>query len=160
MVCMKIIDKFLTTTQNKNIEKQLMDQYFPWYYIDSNIKGGDYYQFTHLLVLNEKINSDYFEVIAKPILDKIKYKRLLRVRVNLFTRDSKNVACPKHQDDGTPHKVCVYYVNTNNGYTFLDQGGKVESKRNRALFFNGKIMHQVVSQTDEKKRLTVNITYQ
>ena len=157
---MEIIDKFLTSKQNKNIEKQLIDNYFPWYYTDSNIKGGSYYQFTHLLVLNEQINSNYFEVLAKPILDKIKYKKLLRVRVNLFTRDSKNIACPKHQDDGEPHKVCVYYVNTNNGYTFLDQGGKVDSKRNRALFFNGKIMHQVFTQTDTKRRLTINITYQ
>jgi len=62
---MEIIDKFLTVKQNKDIEKQLIDNYFPWYYVDQNVKGSDYYQFTHLLVLNEKINSDYFEIFTR-----------------------------------------------------------------------------------------------
>ena len=58
-----------------------------------------------------------------------------------------------------PHKGFLFYVNTNNGFTILEDGTKVESIANRALFFDSSKSHKSTTCTDEDIRVNININY-
>ena len=154
----KIIDNFLTKEQNKLIEKTLSANTFPWYYVDGIIENDDHYHLNHSFMLAGKVNSDYFSII-EPLLKKIKYKNILRIRSNLTLKHVKKITYSKHRDDHVPHKVLLYYVNTTNAGTFLENK-KIQCKKNRAVIFNGNIWHSPIAQTDTKTRIVINVTYQ
>ena len=56
-------------------------------------------------------------------------------------------------------KTSTYYINTNNGWTEFEDGGKVESVANRMLVFDSNLVHGGVSCTDEKTRILINFNY-
>jgi len=53
----------------------------------------------------------------------------------------------------------ILYINTNNGYTELETGEKIESVENRLVSFPANIEHRGVTQTDEQTRIVVNFNY-
>ena len=79
---MKVINNFLDKEDLLKIQSTLLNStYFPWYLQNSvSVIGDNGFQFTHVFY-NEKINSGYFDLL-KPILDKVKIKKLLRIKAN------------------------------------------------------------------------------
>ena len=55
--------------------------------------------------------------------------------------------------------AAIFYVNTNNGLTVLDNGTEVESVSNRLLLFNGASMDHSTSCTDKKRRVNINFNF-
>ena len=100
--------------------------------------------------------SPHFPLIAK-ILDKIKYQNILRIRSSLYPRRDVQKPDPFHIDYDFPHKVCIFYVNTNNGYTMFENGEKIPSVENQLATFDGSEKHCSVVQTDTPARYIVNI---
>ena len=100
--------------------------------------------------------SPHFPLIAK-ILDKIKYQNILRIRSSLYPRRDIQKPDPFHIDYNFPHKVCIFYVNTNNGYTMFENGEKIPSVENQLATFDGNEKHCSVVQTDTSARYIVNI---
>ena len=100
--------------------------------------------------------SPHFPLIAK-ILDKIKYQNILRIRSSLYPRRDVQKPDPFHIDYDFPHKVCIFYVNTNNGYTMFENGEKIPSVENQLATFDGSEKHCSVVQTDTSARYIVNI---
>ena len=154
----KIVDNILDQKEADAIEKELMSVFFPWYYQDSvsdKFNTNDFY-FTHILYENLE-QSSYFNLII-PILKKIKYKKLIRVKANLYPGFDKKVIHPKHVDYTYNTNGAIYYVNTNNGTTNLTNK-KIESVKNRLLYFNASKPHNSTTCTDKKIRLNININY-
>ena len=54
-------------------------------------------------------------------------------------------------------QVCIFYVNTNNGYTMFENGEKIPSVENQLAMFDGSEKHCSVVQTDTSARYIVNI---
>ena len=100
--------------------------------------------------------SPHFPLIAK-ILDKIQYRNILRIRSSLYPRRDVQKPDPFHIDYDFPHKVCIFYVNTNNGYTMFENGEKIPSVENQLATFDGNEKHCSVVQTDTSARYIVNI---
>ena len=100
--------------------------------------------------------SPHFPLISK-ILDKIKYQNILRIRSSLYPRRDVQKPDPFHIDYNFPHKVCIFYVNTNNGYTMFENGEKIPSVENQLATFDGNERHCSVVQTDTSARYIVNI---
>ena len=100
--------------------------------------------------------SPHFPLIAK-ILDKIKYQNILRIRSSLYPRRDVQKPDPFHVDYNFPHRVCIFYVNTNNGYTMFENGEKIPSVENQLATFDGSEKHCSVVQTDTPARYIVNI---
>ena len=100
--------------------------------------------------------SPYFPLISK-ILDKIKYQNILRIRSSLYPRRDVQKPDPFHIDYNFPHKVCIFYVNTNNGYTMFENGEKIPSVENQLATFDGNEKHCSVVLTDTSARYIVNI---
>ena len=100
--------------------------------------------------------SPHFPLIAK-ILDKIQYQNILRIRSSLYPRRDVQKSDPFHIDYNFPHRVCIFYVNTNNGYTMFENGEKIPSVENQLATFDGSEKHCSVVQTDTPARYIVNI---
>ena len=111
-------------------------------------------------MLDSQINSEFYIDIEKTIIDKMKYTKIYRIKGNCFVKEPENFKSENHTDEDFDHKVLLYYVNTNNGYTLLADKIKIDSVANRALLFDGNIPHRAVSQTNTKIRLNINVTYE
>ena len=155
---MKIINNLLDKDVVDNIEKTLGGDLFPWYYQNSVATDSDTtnFYFTHQIYFYGD-QSNYFNAI-KPILKKLKDKKLIRVKANLYPNINRVIKHPKHVDFNYPTKGALYYLNTNNGPTFVGNK-KVESIKNRLLLFDASKEHNSVTCTDAKFRLNVNINY-
>jgi len=158
----KIYDDYLNNLLFKKIKNVLNSNVFPWYiqsYITGLEKDNNYnYYFAHTFFDNEKINSDYFHLWEELIL-KTKIKKLIRIKANLYNKTENIIEHTKHTDYDFNGKTSIYYINTNNGYTNLDNKINVKSIKNRFLIFNNNIPHNSTTCTDEKYRLTVVINY-
>lgn len=157
---MKLINNFLNKETHKEIKNLLFSNNFPWYYNDfvaSKLDDKNFF-FSHTLVREEKTNSSYSDFFIKPILEKISYKKLIRAKINCYTRSQKKIKSLFHVDQIDDHTVLLYNVNTNNGYTlFKKNNKKIYSLENSLIIFNGNQEHCSVSQTNEKLRININI---
>ena len=161
---MDVIDSFLEEEEFKNLEDHMMGYYFPWYYMDreSYETETDTFQFQHTFYRGGEYpyNSEYFDLV-KPILRKLEIdeKNLHRIKAILTTKTLTSRFSGYHIDfkDIT---TSVYYVNTNNGYTEFEKGGKVESVANRIAIFDSNLVHGGHTSTDQKTRVLINFNYE
>jgi len=159
-----VIENFLSKGDHINLKRSLTTRNFPWGYIDAigDADDNERFHFQHMFYWADATENggktDYYYLI-EPLLQKLNYQKLVRVKGNLMVKEPENYLCSKHTDFHKPHTVCLYYVNSNNGYTLLDDKIKVPSIENTAVIFDGMIPHQAASQTDTKIRLNININY-
>jgi hypothetical protein len=155
----EIIDNFLDKKIHEEIKKNMFGGNFPWYYtpmITTQEEQNDF-MFTHTFYRENQILSNYFCNLAMPIIGNMKYNYLLRIKANLYTKKNENIFHGFHTDFCEPHKVALYSVNTNNGFTEFENGEKFYSVENRLIIFDGRIKHRSVTQTDENLRININI---
>jgi hypothetical protein len=50
-------------------------------------------------------------------------------------------------------------MNTNNGYTYFEDGTKAKSVANRLIKFDNVMYHSGTTCTDENQRVVININY-
>ena len=55
--------------------------------------------------------------------------------------------------------VSILYMNTNNGWTELEDGTKVQSVANRLVTFPNYVKHRSVSCSDQTYRMVLNLDY-
>jgi len=96
--------------------------------------------------------------IIKPILAKLNPKKVFDIRVNLLVPTPHHIYHEFHTDRSVPHKVALFYVTTNNGFTILKDQPKINCLENRMLLFDGSIEHHSVTSTDFP-RCVFNINY-
>jgi len=157
----QIKDNFINKKGLKLMVDTLTHYSFPWYYQNSvafanNIKDNHYY-FTHLFLVNNEKSSFFY--LIEPVLKKLKIKKLIRIKANLYPNLNKKIINDKHIDYNYKHKGAIFYLNTNNGFTILKDNIKIKSVENRLLKFDPSIQHSSTHCTDEKIRLNININY-
>ena len=135
---------------------------FPWFtqeggVADSYDNDTDRY-FIHAFYVNNRPNSSFFELLA-PILSRLELKALIRAKANLYPRNELLIEQGRHYDYPFPHKGFILYINSNNGFTRLNDGKIVESIANRALFFDGSSEHNSTNCTDQQCRINISINY-
>ena len=162
----EFIDDFLPSNQFERIRDNLMGQDFPWYwnnYVNDPDEEPQHGQFTHGFFNYELDNpwgSIWGKYIWEDFIDSFTWKEMLRVKANLIPRTANNIVSGYHVDQNFPHKACILYINTNNGYTqFEHDGSKVDCVANRMLFFDGSMRHSSVTATDQYNRVVINLNY-
>jgi len=157
----QVIDNFLDKENFLKIKNLLESSNFPWYYqhvINHNHSKKDLNcYFTHLLYTLETGFSHSFNVV-KPIINKLKIKSLIRIKANLYPRTLKIEKHKKHIDYNFLHKAAIYYINTNNGKTILNDT-EIDSVENRLLIFKAHLPHSSTSTTNFKTRININFNY-
>ena len=87
---------------------------------------------------------------------------LIRVKVNYYNSTPEVVEHCKHYDYPAmplPHKGAILYLNTNDGFTRLEDGTKIESIENRLLVFDASKMHNSTTTTSFEGRYNINVNY-
>lgn len=159
----KIIDNFLPKEEFERLSNIVMSNEFAWYWQSKiNIEHTsevDYTSyFTHVCFNHNSINSPTFYEF-KNILDILKVKAVIRLKINCYPNTGKLDVHEPHSDEPYPHKGFILYFNTCNGHTILGDGTKIESIANRALLFDPSIPHQSTNATDVKARFNINMNY-
>ena len=176
-----IIDGFLDKGVHSWIcEGILENKYFPWYFQPATVPNPltapklttynnnkpnerkPQYSYNHLIYLEEW--SDWGHLV-KPIIDKLDVNKVSRIKVNSVTKGPRHLLHGWHLDQAREGetkedlKIAIYYLNTTNGYTLLEDGTQVASVANRLVMFDNTILHTCVSQTDEDRRVVINMNY-
>jgi len=157
----EIKDNFLDKENLKKIQTLTITNFFPYYYNDNKVTKGDGdFQFTHILFKAYYNQSNYFPTFV-PILEKLKCKSLIRMKLNLTTRTDIITKSKFHVDilDNLDCKTAIFYLNSNNGMTIFKTGKKIESIENRMIIFKSNLEHGGTSHTDKNIRLVLNINY-
>jgi hypothetical protein len=159
----EVIDNYLPQEQFESIRDIMMGLNFPWYY-NPNVanKNEDKYinsmYFIHIFCIRSVVNSGFFELI-QPLFNKIDAKALIRVKGNMYPNVGSLLENDRHVDYEFEHKGAIYYLNTNNGPTVLEDGTKIDAVENRILFFDPSKEHYSTHCTDQKTRVNININY-
>ena len=157
---MEVIDNFLPEEQFKMLRNILVSSYFPWYYIDrqSYTSTENSFQFFHNFYREGDSPSEYYSII-QPCLEKLKGK-LSRAKA-VLTPKSESSRCSGYHIDYKDMKTSNYYINTNNGWTEFEDGGKVESVANRMLIFDSNLKHRGTTHSESgNQRVVVNFNYE
>jgi len=158
----KVVDNFLPAETFNFIQNLTMeDQKIPYYYNNSvavtNDKQGIY--FSHM-VFELTSRSELFEGIRENLIEKISdLFTLRRIKINLYPSTENLIIHNSHSDYKIPHKGLLFSLNTCDGYTMLEDGKKIDSIANRALFFDPSKPHSSTNCTNEKARFNININY-
>lgn len=160
-----IQDNYLDKDSFEKIQATMLGNEFPWVYnnfvVDSNNQDDLYdYQFVHRFYYGFSPRSPYYEMLI-PLLHKLNPSAIFRIKANL------NPCTPEHKFfdgmhvdyDNIDGKVAIFYVNTNNGYTLLEDGTQIASVENRLITMDNTVRHTGISCTDRKVRCVININY-
>ena len=157
-------DNFLDEEDFKKIYDAVTGRFMP-YFINNGLANENDNKplLTHKIIdVDQKIYSDAYNIVARPIINKLNAFKILRLKINCYPNSGKVIKSDWHTDLAKKHKVCLVNINTNNGYTDFKNKKLVvgSSKENTALLFNGKEQHRSISQTDTLWRYNINIDYE
>lgn len=168
----EIIDNFLDDNIFNQIKNSVMGENFPWGWSDnithedSSADSLNHFQFTNTIIWDGKLLQGESPIkFLSPILDKLDLNEIFRLKFNLQTITQEHYHTGLHSDahqslDNYKNlKAAILYFNTNNGYTLFESGEKIESLENRIAIFNASKIHESVTQTDQKRRVVLNINY-
>ena len=160
----KITDNFLSVDYFDKLKSIIFNSSFNWHYKDysSYVDGKDGPSFFHTLYDSDKPCSPFFKEFV-PLLEQLKVKNLIQLRVNMVTKDKDYSVSDFHidYDNLKDSTTGIFYLNTNNGYTLLGENEKVkiDSIENRLLLFPVYIRHAAGRQTNTNRRVLININY-
>jgi hypothetical protein len=158
----EVIDNYLPQEEFEKIRDVMMGPDFPWFYNPTVVYGSKDLNrtmyFTHNFYKNYLVNSNFYDLLL-PLISKINAKALIRVKGNMYTNIGEKLREESHIDSSFEHKGAIFYINTNNAPTVLEEGIEIESVANRILFFKPHKMHNSTYCTDQKVRVNININY-
>jgi len=158
----KIIDNALAKSDYELIKNLMLSADFPWFYssfVKEKDEKVDNFYFVHLFYSETSWNSQYATQIMNPILSVLNPRALMRVKGNLYPRTESFQRNESHIDYEFSHMGAIYYVNSNDGFTVLEDGTEIESVANRILIFDPSLPHYSTHCTDEKVRVNINFNF-
>ena len=160
----KVIDNFLPKDNFNLIKETIFGNNFNWFYhSEINYKGVHspdmLFYFTHLFYHHNQPSSMFFDLINKNLISFLDVKSLIRIKGNLYPNQHTKKENGFHTDYDFSHKGAIFYLNTNNGRTILNDKTKIDSVENRILFFDPSLSHDSENCTDQKVRVNININY-
>jgi hypothetical protein len=152
----KIYDNFLSEDEFLKIKNSILNSEFSWNLtpnvsnLQENLKITSSYYFTHLFETYE---------IFESLLGKLNPEKVIRIKANLYPSTEQIEKHSNHIDYEFENIGAIYYLNTNNGLTILEDTVKVESVKNRLLLFDGSKLHCSTTCSDDKCRVNINMNF-
>jgi hypothetical protein len=158
-----VIDNFLSDDEFVKVKDVMMGDLIPWYLNVGKVFADDNgHQLTHTFYKENCVQSEWISHL-KSIIVKLEAVSLLRIKANLTPRVGENKLTEFHVDVGNKQRkgwcTSIFYINTNDGYTALKDGTKIESVANRLLTFSSSTMHAGSACTNENVRILINFNY-
>jgi len=156
----KIEDDFLDKDHLKKIQNTIFDLEFPWRIRQGTTPDKKDIYFTYCFFNYYLQQSDFFNSLIIPILEKLGANALIQARSNMFLSDLFTKS-GFHIDYPFKCKTSILYLNSCNGGTDFKIKGKtkfVQSKENRLVTFSN-IEHRAITSTDSSARFIINLNY-
>ena len=150
---------------------------FGWDYICSQVNGDEeqnrFKTVTNIEILNP-INDWYLSHVLQfqsfhsqalryftPLLSKINPLAIYRIQANLTVQQERKGRSLFHRDRGgeTSMITSIFYMNTTNGATILEDGTEIECRANRLVSFPHETHHSGALCTDQPYRIVINFNY-
>lgn len=158
----EVIDNYLPQEEFEKIKSVMISKDFPWFYSSTvtyhEEEDKEAMYFTHNFYIDYVVKSSHINILSG-LINKIGAKALIRIKGNMYTNLGRSVENLPHKDYEFEHKGAIYYLNTNNGPTVLEDGTKIDAVENRILFFDPSKEHYSIHCTDQKVRVNININY-
>jgi hypothetical protein len=160
---MKILDNFLDERLALDLQNTILSSKFPWFFCNNIVSSqcDDRYQFIHFFYKEGQPVSPFYEYLVNiGFIKNLSIASLIKIKSN-FQSKTKNIEKNHlHTDHTFPNALtAIYYINTNNGYTYFENGDIVNSKFNRIVIFPSNLKHSGTTCTDEKYRCVINLNY-
>ena len=161
----KIEDNFLDEKYFLNLKSMFFSHELPWFrqsgvatMSDEMDEKADCF-FCHIFFKNHTVCSPKIKELS-PLLDRLKdLKALIRIHANFYPRTQDIHEHEFHKDYPFNNKTIIFSINTNNGYTKLISGEKIDSVENRLLLFDGSIEHKSSTCSDKFGRINLVVNY-
>lgn len=163
----KIIDNFLTKEEFEDIQCKILNPNFDWHlspqvtdiFEEDQFSIQASYYFVHEFFRAGSYHIDPEVKIFSPILNKIQCKSLIRIKANLYPSTESIFHHKDHIDYDYSHRGAIFYLNSNDGYTILENDIEIESIENRLLLFDPNKIHRSTTCTNSKCRINVNLNF-
>lgn len=93
------------------------------------------------------------------LMNKMQIIGLMDIQLNAYLNNTNIELVEKPNKHKFNHGVGIYYLNTNNGYTLLDNGTKINSEKNKLLLFQSDQKYYESNTTDSKVRYNLTFNY-
>ena len=156
---------FLQKEEIEKLKKEMLSSFFPWHLAEvtwDNEYDQTHYQnsqLTHYFHDGFRPRSDHIELLG-PLLEKINFKGLNRIKANLLMRTDKKIIHKMHTDVSVICTTGIFYLNTNNGETIFENGERVKSVENTFITFPSNLKHTGTTNTcNASCRVVLNFNY-
>ena len=161
-----VYDNYISGNLHRDIFNEMCrESNFAWFLNRSIVNDLDIpdvkkIQFTHHFYREETAwTGNQFKFLIDPILENIRPTQIYRIKANLLPVTETIEKNRLHVDLDYDCKTAIYYVNSNNGYTFFQDSSKIDSVANRLVIFNSRILHAGTTCTNSKCRVVINFNY-
>ena len=171
---LKIIDNVLNDSLLISIKEKIESPAMPWFFIEDSVHAESHhpnllnYSFFHM-VLDKKgfvphvyDMTNLMSLILKDLFELEKTYSIHRLRWGMTTSMNKIYKNTPHTDSDMSHKVILFYLKDSDGDTyFYDKEHKiidsVTPKGNRAVLFDGLILHSSSKPNEFARRIVLTI---
>ena len=163
----EVIDNFLPLNEVEELQHLIIHSVrFPWFYQEqvaikniSETQPWNWYQ-THIMYIDNQSRSKYYDKIADMFLPKFdNLKSLLRIKANFYPHTETLREHLPHTDYDFSHRAAIFSLNTCDGFTRMEDGTKIDSVKNRIVFFDGSASHNSSTTTSSPVRWNLNFNY-
>lgn len=154
----KIVDNFLPEAQFKALQSFMMGDKMQWHRNEGVSNAGDGRQFIHPF-LRDAVNVNWSFPYLNDLVTKINPLCFIRVKANLLPPTQEIIKFDYHIDVLELCLTSIFYINTNNGYTFFKNGEVIESVENRFVTFPSCMLHAGTTSSDGTDRVVINLNY-
>ena len=127
------------------------------------------YAFKHHFYNHDRPESDYFPIIYNTFIPKFDevlkkyyntdFKSLVRCKLNFFPYTKTIKEYDQHTDQNYFHYGAVFSLNTCNGFTRIGKDIKIDSIKNRIVFFNSSTPHNSTTTSNCAGRWNINFNF-
>ena len=166
---MEIVDNFLPHNDFVELQHAIVwNDRFPWSIVkqinDDTLTNDCYNWYAiHMFYENDApLTAEYHELV-RPILTRNlvqqgRLRSLIRAKANFYGYTPELISHQPHADYDFSHSAAILSLNTCDGHTNIS-GEIVESVANRIVFFDGSVVHNSTSTTNQKGRFNINLNF-
>lgn len=152
----QIIDNLLEKEDFESLCSTILDKNFLWSINNSQESDTLFLELLHY-TNHQPLSEFYNEVV--PIMRKVQMLGLVEVKSNLYFGNTYTQSFKKEKQYDFSVGTAIYYINSNDGYTMLEDGSKIESKENRILLFENSNWYYETNCTDNSCRVNITFNY-
>lgn len=152
----KIIDNFLDVSDFEILSDTVLNPNFLWSVQNDETETNLFLELIHYE--NNKPLSEFYNLLV-PIMKKIEVLGLVEIRANMYFSNTYLKSFKKEKKYNFSVGTAIYYINTNDGYTLLEDGSKIESRENRIVLFEESSFYYETNCTDNSCRTNITFNY-